>query len=135
MTNRWNLRWLVSFGEETPGTQQTELPTVSSNEVIRVGDFRIDTAERTATLRDQELSLSPEEFDVLVFLVRHPQSVVTPHTVLATNWSADRPHQTEFLKALLSLRKKIEAAASGKQYLRTEPWVVYRFDPGSSLVV
>jgi hypothetical protein len=37
--------------------------------------------------------------------------------------------QTQFLRVLLSLRKKLEAAETGQQYLRTEPWVIYRFDP------
>jgi hypothetical protein len=53
--------------------------------------------------------------------------------MLATSWTRGGLHQTEFWKALLGLRKKIDALSSGKQYLRTEPWVVYRFDPNSSL--
>jgi len=100
-------------------------------EIIEVGDFAINTAERTATLQGQKLALTSEEFDVLVFLTTHPQRCVTPHTMLATSWTRDRLHQTEFLKALLSLRKKLESVATGKQYLRTEPWVIYRFDPHS----
>jgi DNA-binding response OmpR family regulator len=80
----------------------------------------------------ENLRLTAEEFDVLVFLTTHPQRCVTPRTVLATNWTDDDHHQTEFLKALLSLRRKLEAVAGGKQYLRTEPWVIYRFEPRSS---
>jgi hypothetical protein len=33
---------------------------------------------------------------------------------------------------LLSLRKKLDEAGAGKHYLRTEPWIVYRFDPTPS---
>jgi two-component system, OmpR family, KDP operon response regulator KdpE len=134
MTNRWSLRRLLGKDAATPRVQDAECQTVSSTELIEIGDFKIDTISRSATLRGEELKLTSEEFDVLVFLAGHPQRVVTPRTTLATSWAADQLHQTEFLKALLSLRKKLAAASSGKQYLRTEPWVVYRFDPNPSLV-
>jgi two-component system KDP operon response regulator KdpE len=100
--------------------------------MIESGDFKIDLAERTVTLRGQELWLTSEEFDVLVFLARHRRSLVTPHTMLATSWTANRLRQTEFLKALISLRKKLDAAGPAHHYLRTEPWVMYCFDPTSS---
>ena len=99
---------------------------------IESGDFRIDLAERTASLCGQPLQLTSQEFDVLVFLASHPQRVVTPRTMLATSWSGNRLRQTEFLKVLLSLRKKLEAVGPDRHYLRTEPWVLYRFDPTSS---
>ena len=104
----------------------------SSSQIIESGDFRIDLLRRSVTLRGKELDLTPEEFDVMVFLAGHPQSVITPHTRLTTNWTTDRVRQTEFLRVLVSLRSKLDAAGHGKHYLRTELWVVYRFDPTSS---
>ena len=99
-------------------------------EVIESGDFRVDIANRSATLNGEPLYLSSDEFDVLLFLVNHKQHMVTPHTVLTTARTHSR--RAEFLRALLSLRKKLEAAAPGKHYLRTEPLIVYRFDPAPS---
>ena len=99
---------------------------------IDFGDFHIDTVHRDATLRGRNLDLSPEEFDVLVFLAGHPQSMITPHTMLATKTS--RVRQTEFLRTMLSLRAKLDAVADpGTHYLRTESWVVYRFDSTPSI--
>jgi DNA-binding response OmpR family regulator len=112
--------------------EETQKGARATSETILVGDFAINTAARTATVRGQDLQLTSEEFDVLVFLTTHPQRCVTPHTMLATSWTSDGLHHTEFLKALLALRKKLEAVAAGRQYLRTEPWVIYRFDPSSS---
>lgn len=98
--------------------------------VIESGDFSINLVGRTATLGGVLLDLSAEEFDVLVFLASHPRNLITSRTMLATNWPPHRIRETEFLRALLSLRGKLNAlAAPGKQYLRTEPWVAYRFDP------
>jgi DNA-binding response OmpR family regulator len=118
------------FREST--TKPANVDSVLSAAKIEIGDFVINTIERTATVQGENLRLTSAEFDVLVFLTTHPQRCVTPRTVLATNWTDDDHHQTEFLKALLSLRRKLEAVAGGKQYLRTEPWVIYRFEPRSS---
>ena len=130
MAATWSLRQLFALGGKE-NVQESE--SESTNEVVEVGDFRIDTRRHTATLRGEPLELTGEEFDVLLFLTTNPQRVVTPQTTLATHWSGTRTHQTQFLRVLLSLRKKLEAAETGQQYLRTEPWVIYRFDPLSSL--
>jgi two-component system KDP operon response regulator KdpE len=133
MAGSWNLRQL--FAKQAIERGRNAEQRVSSTEIIEVGDFRLEVAERVVTVRGEELSLTAEEFDVLLYLIGHPQRCVTPRTVLATSWTRDGLHQTEFLKALLSLRKKLDTVVAGNQYLRTEPWVIYRFDPRSSVAV
>ena len=54
--------------------------------------------------------------------------MVTPHTLLATHWKW-QTRQVEFLRAMLSLRTKLDEAGCG-HCIRTEPWIFYRFDPG-----
>jgi DNA-binding response OmpR family regulator len=125
MAGIWSLRQL--FARDREEVQGCE--TGSTGEMLEVGDFRIDTRRHTAMLRGVQLELTGEEFNVLVFLTTNPQHVVTPQTTLATHWSGARTQQTKLLKVLLSLRKKLDAAEAGQQYLRTEPWVIYRFDP------
>jgi two-component system KDP operon response regulator KdpE len=129
MAGTWSLRQLFATGIKR-NTETVE--TQSAAEVVEIGDFRIDTRRHAATLQGEPLDLTGEEFDVLVFLTTNPQSFVTPQTVLATNWTGGRLHQTQFLRVLLSLRRKLESAAAGQQYLKTEPWVIYRFDPTPS---
>jgi two-component system KDP operon response regulator KdpE len=133
MAGSWNLRQL--FAKQAIERGRNAEQRVSSTEIIEVGDFRLEVAKRVVTLRGEELSLTAEEFDVLLYLIGHPQRCVTPRTVLATSWTSDGLHQTEFLKALLSLRRKLDAVVAGNQYLRTEPWVIYKFDPRSSFAV
>ncbi|HUK48167.1 MAG TPA: winged helix-turn-helix domain-containing protein [Terriglobales bacterium] len=131
MAATWSLRQLLATAsKENMQGSDTE---GAGSEVLQTGDFRIDTRRHTATLRGEPLELTGEEFDVLVFLTANPQRVVTPQTTLATHWSGAGTHQTQFLRVLLSLRKKLENAATGQQYLRTEPWIIYRFDPASSV--
>jgi len=40
--------------------------------VIEIGDFRIDTGAHKVTVRNNEVRLTPKEFDLLVFLARRP---------------------------------------------------------------
>jgi DNA-binding response OmpR family regulator len=95
--------------------------------IIKTGAFRIDLATRSVTLRGRALRLAAEEFDLLVFLTSHPKKMVTPSTTLSTHWPGQGIRQTDFFQVLLSLRKKLDE--TGTHYLRTEPWIVYRFDP------
>jgi DNA-binding response OmpR family regulator len=131
MTRSWSLRHVITKTWGRVPQRDTAEESASLTERIEFGDFRIDFDERTVTLDGQELQLTPEEFDVLVFLSSHPQSMVTPRTRLATSWTANRLRRTEFLTTLISLRKKLDAGP-GKHYLRTEPWIIYRFDPTAS---
>ena len=132
MARNWNLRQLFAEKKNKTAERETAEQSDSLTGMIESGDFKIDLAARTVTLRGESLSLTAEEFDVLVFLAGHPQRMVTPHTMLATSWTPNGLRQTEFLRVLMSLRKKLDAAGHGKRYLKTEPWVIYRFDPTSS---
>ena len=98
--------------------------------LIESGDFRIDLSRRAVKVRGNELQLAPAEFEMLVFLAGHHRRVVTPRTMLATSWSGKEVRQAEFVRVLLSLRKKLDlAVGSTPSYIRTEPWIFYSFDP------
>ncbi len=83
-----------------------------SSAAIEIGDFVINTIERTATVLGQKLRLTFAEY-VLVFVTNRLQRCVTPRTVLATNRTDYNQHYAEFLKALSSLRRKLERLAGG----------------------
>jgi two-component system, OmpR family, KDP operon response regulator KdpE len=130
MRNLWQ-----AFGRMSDKTPDRRLPEAdgSLSGMIESGDFRIELVRRTVTLRGRELPLTSEEFDVLVFLAGHPQRLITPRTMLSTSGTAHQVRKAAFLRALITLREKLDAASGpGKHYLRTEPWVLYRFDPSSS---
>ena len=133
MAGTWSVRQL--FARKVVDRAQDVHSSVPSAGRIEMGDFILDTAHRSVTLRGKELWLTSEEFDVFLYVTGHPQRLVTPRTMLATSWNRDSLQQTEFLKVLLGLRREIEALSLGKSYLRTEPWVVYRFDPSPSLEI
>lgn len=98
---------------------------------IEIGDFRIDLAAHKVAVRHREVHLTPKEFDLLVYLARHPSKVVTHRTLLSAIWGGQSTEQVEYLRVFVGqLRKKLEPEASSPRYIVTEPWVGYRFEPG-----
>lgn len=99
-------------------------------DVIEVGDFRIDTQAHSVHLKGQEVRLTPKEFDVLTYLAQHPDKVVTHRALLAAVWGDNSTGQPEYLRVFIGhLRKKLEPDESSPRYIKTEPWVGYRFNP------
>jgi len=100
------------------------------SELIEIGDFRIDPQAHSVQLKGSEVRLTPKEFDVLAYLARHPDKVVTHRALLAAVWGENSIQQPEYLRVVIAhLRKKLEPDESSPQYITTEPWVGYRFYP------
>jgi two-component system, OmpR family, KDP operon response regulator KdpE len=98
--------------------------------VMEAGDFRIDLESRNVTVAGREVHLTPKEFDLLTYFMKHAGKVLTHRTLLAALWGGNYVEQNEYLRVFVgNLRKKIEADTSGPRYILTEPWVGYRFDP------
>jgi two-component system KDP operon response regulator KdpE len=96
--------------------------------VIALGDFVIDLPQHRVVVREQEIHLTPKQFDLLVVLARHPGQVLTHRALLHAVWgtNADQP---EYLRVNIGqLRKKIETGEEPR-YILTEPWIGYRFRP------
>jgi two-component system, OmpR family, KDP operon response regulator KdpE len=99
--------------------------------VIEVGDFRVDIPARKVEVKEKEVHLTPKEFDLLVYLARHPGKVITHHALLTAVWGSNSAQQPEYLRVFVGhLRKKLEPEEGTPRYIVTEPWVGYRFEPG-----
>jgi two-component system, OmpR family, KDP operon response regulator KdpE len=100
-------------------------------DLIAIGDFRIDLQARTVHVKEREVRLTPKEFDLLLYLARHPGKVVTHRAVLSAIWGEDSVEQTEYLRVFIGhLRKKLEPGERNPRYILTDPWIGYRFEPG-----
>jgi two-component system, OmpR family, KDP operon response regulator KdpE len=98
---------------------------------IEVGDFRIDPGARSVLVKDRAVRLTPKEFDLLLYLARHPGKVITHRALLGAVWGGESTEQVEYLRVFVGqLRKKLEASPDSPKYIVTDPWVGYRFDPG-----
>jgi len=105
-------------------------PATDSNErILKAGDFRVDLDAHLAVHGENELRLTPKEFELLVHLVRNPGKVLTHRALLGAVWGGDYTEQHEYLRVFIGqLRKKIESDPSKPRYILTEPWIGYRFN-------
>src|SRR5919107_1047375 len=100
--------------------------------VLEVGEFRVDLENRSVVVKGSEVHLTPKEYDLMVYLVSHPGKVLTHRTLLTSIWGGESAEQTEYLRVFVGqLRKKVEPEPASPRYILTEPWIGYRFDPGS----
>ena len=99
----------------------------ASGQIVR-GGLTIDFDRRRVYRQDEEIRLTPKEFELLAFLASRPGLVLTHRTILKQIWGPHAVDQPEHLRVLMGqLRKKIEPDPSRPHYLLTEPWVGYRF--------
>jgi two-component system KDP operon response regulator KdpE len=96
--------------------------------VISAGDIEIDIAQRRVTRAGQPVDLTKTEFEILVYLARNANCVVTSKMILENVWGPEYGEDTQTLRVHVShLRKKIEPHPSVPRYILTEPGVGFRF--------
>jgi two-component system KDP operon response regulator KdpE len=101
-------------------------------EPIQIGDFNIDLQTRVVSVQKKEVHLTPKEFDLLVYMARHPGKVITQRALLNAVWGGQSVQSAEYLWVFVNqLRKKIELGAT-PLYIVTEPRIGYRFRPEAS---
>jgi two-component system KDP operon response regulator KdpE len=102
-------------------------PERSKTSHVEIGDFVIDVEQHSALVQGKALSLTPTEFELLLYFAQHAGKVMPHRTLLTAVWGAQSVHQPEYLRVFIGqLRKKMEALVE-RQYIQTEPWVGYRF--------
>ena len=75
---------------------------------VIVGNLHVDLRQRRAHLGDDELTLTPKEFDVLAYLAADPDTAHRRETILQDVWDMNWYGSTKTLDAhVASLRKKL----------------------------
>jgi two-component system KDP operon response regulator KdpE len=96
------------------------------DEVLVVGDVRIDLGSHEAFDRGRPLALTPKEFKLLALLARNRGKVLTHRLIIDHVWDHDAVVRTESLRVLVNqLRRKLEDEPPTARLL-TEPGVGYR---------
>lgn len=79
---------------------------------LESGALRVDVDAREARVHDQRLDLTPREFDLLAFLVRHPGRVLSRDELLRKVWGYDYVGETRTVDVhVRRLRAKLGDAA------------------------
>jgi two-component system KDP operon response regulator KdpE len=97
-------------------------------QLIKSKDLEVDLQARRIRLRGNTIRLTPKEFELLRYLIQHPNVPVPHMKLLQAVWGPDYGEEVEYLRVFINqLRKKIETDPSNPQFILTEPWVGYRF--------
>ena len=102
-----------------------QLQVQGERPVFRLGDLSVDLVRRIVTLGDDDVKLSPKEYDLLRLLVQHAGKVLTHKFLMRELWSdlADAQYLRVYVR---QLRQKIEGDPERPKYILTETGVGYR---------
>jgi two-component system KDP operon response regulator KdpE len=99
----------------------------SDEPVLQVDDLKMDLSRRIVTIKENQISLTPTEYEILRLLLQNAGKVLTHRQLLRQVWGAAYESEMHMLRVNISnLRRKIESNPSRPHYLVTEPGVGYR---------
>ncbi|KXG42835.1 response regulator transcription factor [Tepidibacillus decaturensis] len=100
---------------------------------IQIGDLQIEEEKFEARLKGELLELTPKEFELLLYLVRHQGKVLTRDQLLNAVWNYDFVGDSRIVDVHVShLREKIEEDTRQPKYIKTIRGIGYKFgDPSN----
>jgi DNA-binding response OmpR family regulator len=97
---------------------------------IELSDMTIDASARQVFVRGEEVILTQREFDVLLFLARHPGQAFSRNQLMDAIWQYSFYTDTSTVTVhIRRLRAKIEADPAQPRHIQTVWGVGYRFAP------
>ena len=102
-------------------------PKAEQQEVVRSGKMLISEKEWSVTMDGMHVSLTPKEFELLLFFVKHPRQVFSREQLLARIWGYDFYGENRTVDIHVQrLRKKLGIGSE----LVTVFGVGYKYEPG-----
>jgi DNA-binding response OmpR family regulator len=97
---------------------------------VELEDLTIDPAARRVIVRGEEAQLTQREFDLLLFLARHPSQVFSRNQLMDAVWQYSFYTDTSTVTVhIRRLRAKIESDPEQPRRIQTVWGVGYRFQP------
>ncbi len=99
-----------------------------SQQIIEVGELRMDREGKRVFLENREINLTAKEFDVLELLVTNPNKVYSRENLLNIIWGNDYPGDVRTVDVhIRRLREKVEKNPSEPKYVHTKWGVGYYY--------
>lgn len=97
--------------------------------IVTTDDFTIDLLAKRVRRGEENVRLTPTQWQLLEVLIRHPGRPVSHRQLLQEVWGPPYETQTNYLRVYMAqLRRKLETDPSHPRYLITEPGMGYRFE-------
>src|SRR5712691_10494592 len=93
------------------------------------GPLSVDFAQRLVQVNEQEVKLTPTEYDLLKALIKNSGKIMTRHMLLAQVWGTGYGAESHYLHVYVGqLRRKIEPDPTHPRFILTVSGVGYRFN-------
>ena len=102
---------------------------LEKDQILRTGKLAVDITSRRVTVADNQIDLSPTEYDTLKLFLLNSGKVLTHKQILREIWDKTEDYEgiLHLLRVTMSnLRSKIEPNPDRPTYILTEPGVGYR---------
>jgi two-component system response regulator ResD len=110
--------------------RRVDPPADEAEKAIAFDGLEIDPVARRVTADGSEVALTVREYDLLLFLARHPGQVFSRDQLMDAVWQYTFYSDTSTVTVhIRRLRAKIEAAPSAPRWIETVWGVGYRFSP------
>jgi len=108
--------------------RRSHAPVEQANAVITIGEITLDPPRRLVQKNGQAVHLTPKEFDLLLYLMKHAGLPMMHARLLSAVWGPEYGNELEYLRTFMrQLRKKLEDDAAHPKYLLTDSHIGYRF--------
>ena len=95
---------------------------------IEIGPFKLQLGRHSFKKDGTEIYLTPTEFDLLAYLMKHAGHPILHSKLLSTVWGPEYGDEREYLRTyILQLRRKIEDDPARPLYLKTVNYLGYVF--------
>jgi DNA-binding response OmpR family regulator len=104
--------------------------SAEARKVMHFGEIEVDLDRRVVLRNNEEVKLTPAEYNLLAYFLHHPDRPLTRDLILSTVWGYSTSISTRTVDAhVLKLRQKIESDPEVPRHIVTVHGVGYRFLP------
>lgn len=108
--------------------QRRILSHQTQDTILYCDELQLDTEQFTLMKDNKTVKLTPTEFNLLKYLMLHPNQVLPHAKILKEVWGIAYEHEMQYLRTYINtLRKKIETDTTSPRYIQTELGIGYRF--------
>ena len=103
-------------------------PRVEVEPSITIGPLHVDFTQHLVFINDQEVKLTPTEYDLLKVFIQNRSKIMTQRMLLTQVWGNNHDSKSHYLHVYIGhLRRKIEPDPANPRFLQTISGVGYRF--------
>ena len=132
VTKPYRLRELVARIRAVLRRRSSEdvlVPAVAGDDVVEVGDVRVDHERHEVFIRGEETRLPLKEFELLALLLENAGRVLTRETLIDRVWGADYVGDTKTLDVHIKrLRSKVEPQPAAPTRIVTIRGLGYKYE-------